>query len=315
MTISNSIDFTVSRDEIITQAYRQIGVLAEGETCSSEQIYETSPVLNMMLKTWQADGLNLFAVQKNYLFTVKEQEVYTLGSSTTDHYTSIFTETSLSSAAGSGSSTIEVISASNISDGDYIGISLGTTMHWTTVSGAPSGTTVTLTAALTGSAAVSATVYAYTSKAKRPMNIMEGFFHTQASDTDIPLERIARLDYSALSKKNTQGYVSQFYYDPQLTSAKLYVWPTSSNEENYLTLFAQKTLSDVDASTDTFEYPQEWFLPIYLNLALLLAPRYGIPNDVYQKISQQAQYWYNSAKGFDSELYTSVYFTADTRGY
>lgn len=314
MAISNSIDFTVTRDEIITQAYRQIGVLGEGETCNSEQLNETAPVLNMMLKTWQADGLNLFAVQRNYLFIVKEQEVYTLGLTTTDHFTSTFYQTTTSAAASSGATTITVTDASNISDGDYIGVVSGTDTHWTTVNGAPSGSTVTLTSALTADVAASSTVYNYTAKANRPMDVIEGFLHMESSETDIPVERISRREYSHMSQKGSTGVVTQMYYDPQLGSSKLYVWPTGNSEEDYLVLFVQKTLSDLDSSTNTAEYPQEWFLPMYLNLALLLAPRYGIPNDVYQKVNQQATYWYETAKGFDSEMNTSLFLTPDYRG-
>lgn len=313
MAISNSVNFTVTRDEIISQAYRQIGVLGEGETATLDQVIETSPVLNMMLKTWQADGLNLFAIQKNYLFLEKGVASYEVSVNTSNHFTNQFYSTTTSAAASSGATSITVTSASNISAGDYIGVASGTDILWTTVNGAPSGSTVNLTDALTSDVASGDIVYSYTSKSNKPLNITDCLLTKYSSGTDLPIEIISRKDYSVLPSKLTSGNVTQIYFDRQVSSSKVLTWPVTSDERDYLTLYVQRTLSDMDSSTDEPEYPKEWFLPIYLNLALLLAPRYGVPNDVYQKISQQAAYWYNTAKGFDSELYTSVFFAYDNR--
>ena len=79
MSISNSIDFTVTSDEIITEALELLGVLGEGETPTADQIISSRRTLNMMTKTWQADGLNLFAVERTYLFPqqgVAEYDLY-----------------------------------------------------------------------------------------------------------------------------------------------------------------------------------------------------------------------------------------------
>ena len=65
------------------------------------------------------------------------------------------TDTTLSANASGGATTITVASIANIASGDVIGIKLNTGLyHFTTVNGAPSGSTVTLTAAIPGSGVV-----------------------------------------------------------------------------------------------------------------------------------------------------------------
>ena len=62
MATSGSIDFSLTRDDIITEALEQLGVLGSGETANTDDVVSASRTLNMMTKAWQADGLTLFAV-------------------------------------------------------------------------------------------------------------------------------------------------------------------------------------------------------------------------------------------------------------
>ncbi len=314
MSTSNSIDFIVTRDDIITEALELLGILGEGETPTAAQLTSSNRTLNMMTKTWQADGLNLFAVERLYLFTEKLQKEYSLSGTTTDHVTANFVETTVDGAASSGASTITVDDATGILNGDQIGMQQGTDVQWTTVNGAPAGNVITLTDTLTADVADNAIVYAFTTVANRPMKIMETYVHIASSNTDIPVGNISRRRYNRLSVKDTEGLVNQFYYDPQTDAGNLFVWPTTDDETNYLIMFVQRTLSDFDSSINNPDYPQEWYLPLTYNLATLLAPKYGIPAGDFNKLSGLASYYYEIAQGFDEELYTSVYFVHDQRG-
>ena len=314
MATSGSTNFAVTRDDIINEALELLGVLSEGESANADQITSASRTLNMMTKAWQADGLNLFAVERMYLFTEKTQEEYSLSSTTTDHVTTDFVETTVSVAATAGASTITVTSATGILDGDQIGIASGTDVQWTTVNGTPAANVITLTDTLDADADVNAVVYAFTTTADRPMKIMEAYIHLAGSNTDIPIGKISRRYYNQLSVKDNVGIVNQFYYDPQVSAGQLFVWPTTDDEKNYIVMFVQRTLDDLDAGTDNPDFPQEWYLPLALNLAVLLATKFGVPATEYREIASQAQGYYEMARGFDEELYTSVYLTPDQRG-
>ena len=56
MTTSGSSDFSVSRDDIITEALQQLGVIGEGGTPSANQLTDMSRLLNMMIKNWSTYG-------------------------------------------------------------------------------------------------------------------------------------------------------------------------------------------------------------------------------------------------------------------
>jgi len=314
MATSGSTNFAVTRDDIINEALEMLGVLGEGESANTNQLTSASRTLNMMTKAWQADGLNLFAIERMYLFTEKTQEEYTLSSATTDRVTTTFTETAVAIAAVSGASTITVDSATGILDGDKIGIAQGTDVQWTTVNGTPVANVITLTAVLAADVAVDAVVYAYTTTADRPMKIMEAYTHLASSNTDLPISKVSRKYYNQLSTKDNTGIINQFYYDPQVSAGKLFVWPTTDDEKNYIVMFVQRTLDDLDAGTDNPDFPQEWYLPLALNLAVLLATKYGLPAAEYREIASQAHAYYEMARAFDEEFYTSIYLTPDQRG-
>ena len=158
MPTSGSINLTTSRDEIITEALELLGVLAEGDSPTAAQQTSCARTMNYMIKAMQADGLNLYALQLVYLFLQEAQSSYSLLSTGTDHYTASFTETTTSAASISGATTLTVTSITGISASDKVGVyQADGSVHWTTVNGAPSGSTVTLTATLTGAASSCAT--------------------------------------------------------------------------------------------------------------------------------------------------------------
>lgn len=70
-----------------------------------------------------------------------------------EHMCTARADTTLSAGADASDTSVTVASATGIESGDVIGIELtDETTHWTTVSGAPAGTTVTLTDGLSGAA-------------------------------------------------------------------------------------------------------------------------------------------------------------------
>ena len=302
MSTSGSTDFIVNRDDIITEALEQMGVLAEGQSPNSDQLTSMSRTLNMMVKSWQADGLNLFALQKLYLYLEKDKKEYSLGSSTTDHISSEYNRTTTSVAANITDSTIEVSSITNMVSGDYIGIKLDDgTMQWTTINGSPSGSTVTLTDSLTDDVPSNATVFFYTSKSNRPMKIKNAVISNSIDDNDTPIWIMSRQEYIELPNKSTSGQVNQIYYDPQIGLGTLRVWPVTDTVDKYLTLWVQRTLEDFDSATDDADYPQEWYLPLALNLAALSCSKYGVPRTERDYIARLAIGYKMLADSFDIE--------------
>jgi hypothetical protein len=310
MTISTSIDFSVTRDDIITEALELLGVLGEGETPNASQLTSSARTLNLMVKAWQSRGFNIFATQRIYFFPQKATNEYL---TSTWNATTAYTKTEVATAGVATDTTVVVDSITGISDEDIIGIELDSgSWHWTTVSGAPAGSTVTITDALPSAVAVNNYVIAYTTTAKRPMKLEEVVRRDLVSGSDTPLTDIlTRNQYLALSPKTTDGAITSIYYDPQIGTGKLYIWPETDTIRKILVLYVQKTLADLDSSSDNPEYPQEWYLALTYNLAELLMPKYGTDAKRAQLIIKNAQFFREEAESFDVE--DTVHFHPEIR--
>lgn len=304
MAISNSIDFSMTRDDIIKKALQLVGAVGEGETPNSDQLSETSLSLNMLVKAWQGEGANLFAQEQCYLFLEKDKNEYTLSSSG-DNCTTSYNKTQLSTAGVATDSTIDVDSDDDISDGDYIGIELDDgSMQWTTVNGSPSGDTVTLTTALTGAAAIDNYVFTYTTKANRPMKVLQGFIRS-VDDNDTTVHTVNKSDYFDLSNKTVDGTVTQISYDPQIAAGTLRVYSQTNDVTDVLVMTVQRTLSDFDSSTDNPDFPQEWYLALTYNLALIIAPEFGIDENDFRRIGLLGENFKEVAMGFDRDEFVT----------
>jgi len=275
VSTSGSVDFAVTRNEIITEALELLGVLANGDTADANDVSSCSRTLNMMIKHWQANGVCFWKSREVYLFLVPSTAAYSLGPSGTGNATLSFTKTEVATAAVSGASTLVVDSISGISDGDYIGVELdGGSLQWTTVNGTPSAATITLTDVLTDDVSVDANVYAYTSGINRPLFITEGRLHMD-NGVETPLDLQPRNEYKRISQKTLTGSTVSAWYDPQLTNGVLYIWPTPTTVKDYLVLTARMPIEDFDNATDNPDFPQEWLLPLAWNLAVLVAPKFN----------------------------------------
>lgn len=274
MAVSGSTDFTLTRDELIYAAFRLLTVIKDDEDPSSWEIANAAQTLNIMMKAWQTKGIGLWLCSFATIYLEYQKESYNLNGTTGDHATLSSVETALSADIDSGETDITVDSITGITSGDYIGVKLDDgTMQWTTVNGAPSGSTVVLTAALTDDAAEDAAVYTYTDKLKRPLSFIELRIRN-SNDNDIPLELVARDIMMNLPNKDSLGQANMAYYDPQIGTGVLYVWPTESNVSNRLKATVKVSVDDVDASTENLMFPVEWLEALKYNLAVALMPEF-----------------------------------------
>ena len=199
--------------------------------------------------------------------------------------------------------TIDAASAGNFEIGqvgDPIGIELDNdTLHWTFIAGALS-TTPSLVTALTAAAAVDNHVYSYTSKAPRPVEIIECRLH-RADDIEVPLIAGGRQDYARLSNKTSTGTPNQVFYDKQLDEGVLYVWLVPTDMQDYIKLSAKLPIQIMENLTDDFEVAQECLLLIAWNLAVLIYPKYHDGRFIDTATALMAERMLDDAKTSDSE--------------
>ena len=78
MALSNSTDFSVTRDQLIAGALRLVGAIAQGETPTAAMLAEGSEALNMLVKAWQADGMPLWVMKEYSLTLTNNTNTYTI---------------------------------------------------------------------------------------------------------------------------------------------------------------------------------------------------------------------------------------------
>ncbi len=305
MTTSGSVDFNLNRNEIIKGAYRLIGVSNRNQPLTSGQIQDGSQALNLMIKTWQKDP-NLWRETRATLFTVIDQQSYTLNSSGANAVDDDdLIQTTLTAQAVLGASTITVDSITGISDGDNIGILQdNNVIHFTTVNGTPAGSTITLTDVTTNDAASGKAVYAFTAKIFSPKRIVGARLRQGGNigGNDIQMFKMSSKTYDNLSLKSTSGVPTQYYFDRQLLSPKLFVWPTSNNEfDNIIKLTYERFIMDFDIDSDDPDFPQEWLETIKFNLAVKLAIENSINLADLVDVVDTATLLYEEIKDFDTE--------------
>lgn len=81
MALSASYDFTLDRDGIVTAALRMLGAVSSGQAPTADELADGGEVLNLMLKAWQADGMQLWTITTIALTPVQGQYKYTFGPS------------------------------------------------------------------------------------------------------------------------------------------------------------------------------------------------------------------------------------------
>lgn len=78
MATSGSYDYSQNRDDIIKRALRLLGVLAQGENPTTDQVTEAAIALNGLVKAWQADGMPLWSIKQLTVPLVADTREYTL---------------------------------------------------------------------------------------------------------------------------------------------------------------------------------------------------------------------------------------------
>ena len=301
MTTSASVDFSVSRDNLIEDALRAAGALGVEDSASTNQKTHAARVLNMIVKAWGSSGPALWARKRGYILPVSGTNEIVLGSGG-GHATLSYTQTTLSAAAASGATSIIVTSATGFGASYYVGVELDNgNITWTTQSGAASGTTVTLAGGLDSAAASGNYVYVYQTKLQRPLRIVDAFVSNLSSNNDNGIDIIPLADYNALSSKTEEGTPNCISYDPQMDTGTARIWPRFENGKTIITIYFQRPFEDFDAAGDTPDFPQEWFFAIFYALAVALAPTYGLPVQDRNLLRGEAKAAYDMAIGNEPE--------------
>lgn len=317
MSTSGVATFARNRDQLIASALRKISAFESGETPDAAAVSEASDALNVLVKHWQGSGVEIWTTQEAVLFPVAEQTRYTVGTGTTDRVIGPYIQTALTSDAALGASTVVLDSVVDVATTYTIGVMLDDdTIQWTTVNGAPSGSTVTLTATLTGAATAANPVFvAPASTLVRPLKIISARRHNLASGIDVPLSEMDRIEYEEMPNKSAIGAINSFYYDRRGGATRtglMHLWLSPADASEIIKMTVARPMQDFTVAGDDADLPQEWIRALEWGLADELADEYDVPEPKRTRIERRAAQYLAEANWWERELLT-IQFAPDIR--
>ncbi len=137
-------------------------------------------------------------------------------------------------------------------------------------------------------------------KTYRPLRITSLRSKVSASATELPCRLLSRDEYFfGLVNKTTTGQPNSFYYDPQVGTGRLYLWPAPAVSTYVIDFTYVRSFEIFNTTTNTPDFPSEWTDALTWNLAVNLAPEYGKqPNPLLVSKAIETK---EAAKGWDQD--------------
>lgn len=287
--------------DLIRDALRDASISGGEMPIESIDFQRGTTACNDILAHWQAQGIHLWAHTEAVLPMNPYQASYDIGKTGTHCFTS-YVFTTAKTIALSGATTLDVATTSGMTTGDFIGVELSTGYRqWTTLTVVDSDT-VTLGAALTANVAVGAEVYTYTDKIDQPVRVLDARYGHYYTDYEIPIRQQSRKEYYDQPNKTASGMSSLWYYDRQLETGKLLLWPIPENCRNVIRFTFIKPQYVTEDQTEDFLIPQEWYLPLKWAVAADLAMTYAVDANRQQMIELKAATYLKNALDNDVEI-------------
>ena len=138
-----------------------------------------------------------------------------------------------------------------------------------------------------------------------------------ANNIDIPVRMISRQEYNILGNKTTTGNPIQIFFNPNRDYTEIKVFPSpdaQAEAQNQLYVVAQRPFQTFDVSTNTPDFPQEWYEAVKYGLAVRLAGEYNIDIETRRQLTAEAAAVKQEALSFGTEE-NSLYFQRDWRSW
>lgn len=277
MSRSGSYNYNMNRDEIIKRAQQMANIINLNQASRGDDHAFAVSIFQSMIKLWQTEGIQLWNRRQATVFTTYQTEQYGI-SHTGDHCTNTYKNTTLSADEAASQTILSVTSSTGMTALDNIGIELDDgTRQWSTIVSVDSSTQITITTALTDTAASGNTIVTYTGRiSDRPLRILDmRRVQLDQNKASSQMEIIGYSEYFNLPLKTTDGSPLNFYYDKLLDEGQLYVYPRPDDVNMLLEFTYHEALEDVDNGTDSVDFPSEWTLPLIYGLAAELMVAYG----------------------------------------
>ena len=146
-----------------------------------------------------------------------------------------------------------------------------------------------------------------------PLRIVQAYVSLDANGK-IPLRETSAYDFNILPN-GSSGTPTQYNYQPKINYGVFKTWPTpdATSAAGSLTVWYFAPFETFEASGDTPYFPREWNNALIYNLALLLAPEWGVPLNDRGYLEKQADKHLSIALDAGSEQ--ASLFVSPDRGF
>lgn len=139
---------------------------------------------------------------------------------------------------------------------------------------------------------------------KKYLRLLQAIRRDNTSNVDVPLNLYTWENFNMLSTKTQPGTPLHVHYQPTAYAGSIYLWPLPDSywTTNGTVIFTfQRPIQDFDTSTDEPDFPIEWAEALIYNLAVRIAPNYGLPPNDRDRLKAEARDALELAKFFDIE--------------
>lgn len=130
--------------------------------------------------------------------------------------------------------------------------------------------------------------------------LLQAYRQDSSGGARIPMEIKSREDYNMLPT-NSSGTPVQLTYQPFIDYGVISVWPTPVDTNYTITISYQAPFEFFTTGLEVADFPEEYYLPIIYNLAVLLAPEWGIPPTDRNELKEEANLYLAEVEGFGIE--------------
>lgn len=131
-----------------------------------------------------------------------------------------------------------------------------------------------------------------------PVAILSAMLKT-TDDEETELDPMLIQEFEQIGNKTETGTPTRYHYERTYAGATFYLNRIPVDTTDVVDLLYLRPLFDMDAIGNDVDFPQHWYMALYLNLAIFIAPRYG--KEVYQTTVKNANAALQKAQAFYPE--------------
>jgi hypothetical protein len=258
-----------SIDEIIEESFERMGI----QNVTGYQLKTSRRSLNIMFQEWANRGIHYWQVNNTSFTLATNQKEYQIFRSSSEGDSSGVTTTLTTAITNNATTTIPVASVANMPTSGKIKID-DEIISYTGISG------LNLTGGTRGADGTTITNHLNTSVVTNFVNgaddILEAVYRN-ASDVDVPLTKIARSAYQALSNKTSTGQPSQYFVQRLIDRITITLYQTPGTSENgkFLNFYYVKRIQDAGSYTNATDVPYRFVPCMVAGLTFYLSQKYA----------------------------------------